>query len=190
MFGQRIDYLTSCTDWGKEIPQIKLYIKGLNKILLDNFSEKPLARYVVRPSFDPEYCFQIEQLEGNSYILKVTYLRTNYWYLKNRDTINPVRVEKKISSEFAQNIGTLFEKALDSVDHRPGIIEGIDGVEYFLYKYSENRKISCGRTWSPSKGSKMYELIDICDRIVNYAKSEDNSLENIQTQIKILIYKF
>ena len=43
----QIDYLTPCPDLEKIIPEIKVYELDLYKVLLKNFNDKPIARYVV-----------------------------------------------------------------------------------------------------------------------------------------------
>ena len=65
----QIDYLTPCPDLGEIIPQIKDYELDLYKVILKDFNDQPIARYIVQPSFGPEYAFQIQQGQDDNYVL-------------------------------------------------------------------------------------------------------------------------
>jgi hypothetical protein len=186
LFGQT-DILRPCADFGKEIEQIRIYEKGINKVLLKGFNDKPIARYIVTPAFDPEYCFQLDKLDEKNYNLKVSYLRTNFWYSENQDTINAILFERKISPKFAEKIRLMFEKALDSINYRPNILFGDDGIFYKFSQYNDNHEIICGETWSPGKVLKGYNLVSICDSIVEYVKTGKDNYDEILLQIEKLI---
>lgn len=188
IFGQ-IDFLMPCADFGRVIEPIKKYEQSLSNILLEDFNNQPVARFVVRPALDPEYCFQIDKLNENAYNLKVSYLRVNLWNSTNRDTIKAVLLERVINPEFALKVSLLFKKSLDSISYRPNILTGLDGIDYYFSQYNDNHGIICGETWSPNKGSKVFDLVSICDRIVDYVKTGKDDFDDILNKIEKLVKK-
>ncbi|MGB8358186.1 MAG: hypothetical protein WCD55_06180, partial [Bacteroidales bacterium] len=51
-------------------------------------------------------------------------------------------------------------------------------ITYRLYTYDTEKGLLCGETWSPNKGSKMFELISICEATFDYAKSPSDRAKN------------
>jgi hypothetical protein len=173
----QIDHLTPCPDLGVIIPEIKVYESDLNKVLLQEFNDKPIARYLVQPSFDSEYAFQIQQDSDDNYILVANCLKTNLWYCENRDTIKVEKFIKYIEQGLAEPISILFKKVLQPGDG-PCYGIGRDGTTYRLYTYDKEKGLICGETWSPDKGSKMFELISICEAVFEYSKSPSERDKN------------
>ena len=173
----QIDYLTTCPDLGEIIPKIKDYESDLYKIILKDFNDQPIARYIVQPSFGPEYAFQIQQDQDDNYVLLANCLITSLWDCDNRDTIQPIQYINNIGKELTEAISNLFQILLQPVNG-PCYGSGQDGITYRLYIYDTEKGLLCGETWSPKKGSKMFEIISFCDATLDYARSPCDKAKN------------
>ena len=173
----QIDYLTPCPNLGEIIPKIKDYESDLNKVILKDFNDQPIARYIVQPSFGPEYAFQIQQGQDDNYVLLANCLNTSLWNCDNRDTIQPIQYIIKIEKELTKAISNLFQMVLLPVNG-PCYVFGQDGITYRLYTYDTEKGLLCGEIWSPNKGSKMFELFSFCDATFDYVKSPSDKAKN------------
>ena len=162
---------------GEVIPKIKDYESDFYKVILKDFNDQPIARYIVQPSFGPEYAFQIQQGQDDNYILLANCLKTSLWNCDNKDTIQPIQYINNIEKELTEVISNLFKMVLLPVNG-PCYEMGQDGITYRLYTYDTEKGLLCGEAWSPNKGSKMFELISICEATFDYAKSPSDRAKN------------
>jgi len=181
------NFLNPCIDWGQVIKQIKAYDESFEKKLRLELNQDFMIRFIAKPAFSPEYAFQIEKVKNEEYKLIAILFQEKFWSAKNRDSINVDSFDRIISFELASLLDILFKKATDSSSVRKyGIIAGIDGVNYYFYRRSESTEIKCGECWSPSKGTPLFELVNICDNIIQYAKRESIENNDINKRIENL----
>lgn len=153
---------------------------------------------IIDPSFDSQntlYLHRNDTLEPNR-------IRIRYYinfakaqgriYIKSkakdgeRDTTNPnVGVERKkslIDTKAAIKLKELYSTVLLQVSPNRKPISGFDGIHYYFY--SKGINIRSGTTWSPRKGTKMGELVEISETIISLVRNHrgktaikfDNSL--------------
>jgi len=186
--GQK-NYLNPCIDWGQEIKQIKAYNERFERKLNLELSQDFMIRFIAKPTFSPEYAFQIEKVNDEEYKLIAILFQENLCSVKNknRDSINIDSFDRIISFELASSLDILFKKATDSSSVKKDFIfGGTDGVNYYFYRQSESSEINCGECWSPSKGTPLFELVTICDTIIHYAKGESIEISDINKRIENL----
>ena len=58
-------------------------------------------------------------------------------------------------------------------------MDGLDGTTYY-FSAMNNGKFLTGEKWSPEEGTKMYDLVKICDDIIRYL-NQQNHLEKYAT---------
>ncbi len=88
------------------------------------------------------------------------------------------------------SLDKLFNKATSSaMTKKTSIVEGLDGVTYYFYKKSETGIISCGECWSPSHETALFELVNICDLLIDYAVKGTNDIDNLIDRIAKLYTK-
>ena len=182
--------LNKCINRGALIPQIKRYESDLYPKLLDHFNEYPLVRYVVLPAFDPEYAFQIEELDSNSLIIKANYFLTSFWDSHRRDTVFPIHASKQVDFKTGILLSELIQKELYDVDQRHYTGGVQDGIDYFFYVYDKSKGIICGEISSPAKSTRLFDLISICDQIMSYVMYEDADSCNFKDAISNFITKY
>lgn len=184
------DFLNPCVDWGKEINQIKLYDEFFNKTLDKLIDQTYLLRFIAKPSFDPEYMFQIEKTENNKYSLQTILFHENLWYTKNRDSIKFEAFKRFISYDLVLYLDSLFKKATNAaMIRKTSFLAGEDGENYYFFRQSIYSDISCGQCWSPSNGTPLDELINICDKLISFAKNDTVNIEEIKDRIDKLYSK-
>ena len=183
----QINFLNPCDDWNNKIEQIKKYNEDFNKALSFEFDEAYLIRFIAKPSFEPEYAFQIEKVMNNTFRLKVILFQENLWYSRNRDSIKVYTYEKKINKTLAIQLDSLFNKTTSSAITKENlIVGGIDGETYYFSRKSESGIMNCGQCWSPSNSTPLFELVDICKTLFDYAKMEIVDIAGLNDRIKKL----
>ncbi len=182
--------LNKCINRGALIPQIKRYESDLYPKLLDHFNEYPLVRYVVLPAFDPEYAFQIEELDSNSLIIKANYFLTSFWDSHRRDTVFPIHASRQVDFRTGILLSELIHKELYDVDQRHYTFGVQDGIDYFFYVYDRSKGIICGEINTPDEGTRLYDLVSICEQILLYVKYEDADSYKLKETISIFFAKY
>jgi len=182
--------LNKCINRGALVPQIERYERDLYPKLLGHFNEYPLIRYVVLPAFDPEYAFQIEELDSTSHIIRANYFLTSFWDSHRRDTVFPIHASIKVDFKTGIQLSKLIQKELYDVDQKHYISGVQDGIDYFFYVYDRDKGLICGEINSPDKGTRLYDLVSICEQIMLYVKYEDADSCNFKEAISNFITKY
>ena len=182
--------LNKCINRGALVPQIERYERDLYPKLLGHFNEYPLIRYVVLPAFDPEYAFQIEELDSTSLIIRANYFLTSFWDSHRRDTVFPIHASIKVDFKTGIQLSKLIQKELYDVDQKHYISGVQDGIDYFFYVYDRDKGLICGEINSPDKGTRLYDLVSICEQIMLYVKYEDADSCNFKEAISNFITKY
>lgn len=183
------NYLNTCFDFGSQIEQINEYNNDLESVINSKLNPNYIIRYIAKPSFSPEYLFQIEK-QNNTYTLKTIIFKENLWYCTNRDFIKLDYWEEKIDYVTAIKLDRLFTKVTTSAESRQeSSISGIDGVTYMFYKQLNTEENYCGECWSPSKNTPLYDLVAICNSIIEMSKNNDSNYIELDNQIDVLYDK-
>ncbi|MFC0878868.1 hypothetical protein ACE01N_19890 [Saccharicrinis sp. FJH2] len=175
-------YLNPCIGLSTDIEQIKRYNEDLDKIINSKLSTNYKVRFIAQPSFSSEYCFQIEK--DSLYKIQSIIFQENLWSSKNRDSVRFQHFENIINYNLALKIDDLFDKITSSAMNRNEYFGGgEDGQIYIFYKQTETGEKNCGECWSPSEGTPLFELVSICNTLINLSKNENSDNTNLNVQI-------
>lgn len=165
------------------------YHTNIQSILLKGLKEKPEVRYLVIPSFEAEYLFQIEKPNlGNRYGIVVRRAKESIDEAEDRSNVEVETWSNSLSKEDADLIITLFRLAVSEVknpdvsfekkeDGREHVSLRLDGKRHYFSSLEQTPVgIRTGVTWSPREGSNMKQLVDIANNITNLAKSDKGTL--------------
>ena len=159
-------------------PELKEYFASVNELLLNDLNPNALARVVVIPSFHEEYVLSIETDGGNFYFLKRT-VDSAIWKNPNIDSIKTIDKRIKIGSDLTKKINHLFYSALSQTQYPIKPIIGLDGVTYYYSAFKELQGVKTGKTWSPTKGTKMADLVEITDLINKMIENNNSQISNL-----------
>jgi hypothetical protein len=179
LFGQN-DHLEPKRDFSSYEGVLKEYYENVFPKLLAGMSERPLARYMVLPSFSPEYVLSLEKEDKSGYFfLKLKYLNRNYWYAKSRKLVGSNSNKKRISDSLAFEIENLFKVATEGIKNPKGETKGLDGATYYFSTYRENKGLITGEKWSPKEGTKMDSLVNLCEQYSALVKGKGISEQEL-----------
>lgn len=153
------------------------YYPFIYKHLIKDLSDRPIARMLTLPSFEPENVLSIEAYnhKGKGYKLIYRVCKESIWYKQDKDSVEVVEYEKEIDSTMAGLIEMIFQKVLLETKYFEDSQMGLDGVNYIFSGFNGYFGIRAGEVWSPSKGTKMYELVLIGDYLIELAKSDNDT---------------
>jgi hypothetical protein len=181
--------LVQCFSIPKDIIENEPYYENLDKIINNILEKQYIVEYIVKPTFSPEYAFQIVETDNSGFEISAIYLQENLWYSKIADSVKIHTYKRTIDKDLTVKIDRLFKLFLDSIPNKIIYVAGNDGISY-QFKRQENNNIKCGETWSPYKDSPVKELVTICDIIMDYVKGEDISIQYIANKIDIFFVEF
>lgn len=166
--------------------QFEYYLK-VREILFEGLSDDPETRYLVMPSFTGENVLDISKDNTDKYSIEYHVAEPSIWHSiqdkKKKVKVKVEKIKKEISTEDAQLITLLFKKAVANVKYPDKKIYGFDGVNYYFTAQNQS-----GQIWSPQSGSKMAKLVEIGNRIITFAKSNEVELDKeLVAKIKNLI---
>lgn len=191
------------------------YNLKLREYFLDELPEYYEIRYIVTPSFENEYVFQISR-DTDTDKLKAYLLigESSIWYdVVSRkpyeenpysedgktgfDKNNPPPISKKnfeikdykadIDSSDFRLIKELMDLIILQTTHSPpSNLIGTDGTTYFFSVWMDGTK--SGEIWSPNEGTKMDRLISIFEEMCKRTKQKRKLRINgdLETQIEEL----
>ena len=198
-----------------EISETNEYYNNLFPLLYKDFTDEPIARLAVHPTFRCEYALSVEQKSEGYYLLS-NILSENYWdagYSQEKKgfsvqqatqkKIEMISQQYEIEKSLYELIRQLFEIATSQIrkpEKRTGIeiINGekveieylearLDGVVYYLSTTNSNGEILTGETHSPHKNTLMRRLVDICDDLYSLSQGEEIPKDGIEAKMKSLI---
>lgn len=172
-----------CVDLSESIPQMKVYNENLEKIFISNFKQEFIVRLIAKPSFDPEYAFQIYQVDDSAFAIETFEMKANLWYTGRTDLINYYC--RDIDTKLLQEIESLFKSLINNAQNKSPFMAGLDGVTY-NFLYNTNDVIKCVETCYIDNNSIMDEIIQIVDTLMLYAKDKDYHASPIEERIKSL----
>ena len=148
------------------------YYSKIRTILFNGLSDSPSARFLVRPSFSPENVLDVQFDEDNKkYFLIYRICDKMIWSNDKPEKITLKEFKKEIEKESAELIQSLFLKYIKQTRYPAEERLGDDGVTYVFSVNDFGMK--AGKTWSPPKGTKMQQLVDISQELISLATGSD-----------------
>ena len=166
--------LTTCMYAQKRLePEGSEYrLKNSYEGYLNTFLGKDNAIYICAPSFSSEYCLSYDS--KNSELVSTNPIEASvwydYWYPKNYKSNRKVNNEIKIREArltIPKSVWIAIQRMLRSAvstsmfDVSDDV--GIDGTSYYFYDSG-----NVASTWSPNKGSRCGQLVDVMDSCCHY----------------------
>ncbi|WP_299251832.1 hypothetical protein [uncultured Lacinutrix sp.] len=165
------------------------YYSDLRKSLLKGLSDSPKIQYLSTPSFSTEYVLHI-----NDSIATYRKAINNIWYSKNTDSTNIEKYKSPINKESIELLQNLYRKAIKKTKYQiiepensNNLISGNDGTTYLFSVY--NFGIKSGKTWSPKEGTKLFDLVQINEEIIEKIKISKGKPIKINGRLKRKIHK-
>lgn len=153
--------------------QFRYYSKVRNKLFY-NLSDRPEIRLLVKPSFLPEFVFQIEKDNTNGvYTAKYNVVSENIWYSKNYDSISVDKYSSNINKEDVLLLANVYLKTIEKTHFPIGFSGGYDGVTYHMAVWSTGAK--SGAIWSPDTGFAK-AIIDITEGLIGQIKKNKRNV--------------
>jgi len=186
-FGQN-DHLEPQQNFLNYQGELKEYYDNVFAKLLNGLSKKPLARYLVLPSFSSEYVLCLEKdVTDEKHYLKLRYLTTNYWYAKSKRQVRTNTNRREISDLLAYSFRNLLEAATNGIKEPEQETQGLDGETYLFSYYKEGKGLITGGKWSPDKGTEMEQLINLCEQYLSFVKGKGKNEQELINQTEPLI---
>jgi len=146
------------------------YYSNIKAILFKGLSEYPEIRYFVTPSFGTEYVLQIEhQRDSNKYYIVFNRAKQSIWGTKDKQSIEVKTSRKRISKKDVELIKGLYTNAIKKTKYIENDLIGFDGSTYVFTAFDFGLKT--GQTWSPKRDTKMYELVQISEKLIGKTKA-------------------
>ncbi len=164
------------------------YYPFIYKYLIKDLAWDPVARILTIPSFSGENVLSIERVGPEDKKFKVIYktCKESIWYKKDKGSIEVLSFEKDIDSTTVELLRKIFEKVLADTRYNCKGRFGLDGVTYVFTGFSLGFGVRSGEIWSPANGTKMHDLIELGDLLIELAKTENNdNRKKLEDDIKI-----
>lgn len=184
-FGQK-QHLEPAKDFKQYEGVLKEYYDNVFPLLYKGYSEKPIARYTLMPSFSNEYSFSVETIEGENYVVS-NKMSENFWYAKNRKKVKLISNKTELTNDLYFKIVDLFKLLEEQTKKPEDDLMGLDGVTYYFATTDKNGQIKIGETCSPNEKSLLGRLVKICDNIYSLGNGNDLSQSDISKDIDKLI---
>lgn len=181
------DYLDPVRSLSNYKGELGEYYRNVIWLLNTGFQEKPYARYVVLPSFSPEYALSVEKRNGRCVLVSNTLSRT-YWQADKKD----VKLDTQsvvISRALYHSLGSLFRLATSQVQDLDGSGDGFDGVVYYFFSTDEKGRLLKGRKWSPANGTLMNQLVQVSQSAYLLSRGSNISEDALCEEAKSLLKK-
>ncbi len=164
---------------------LKDYYIGLFPLLFKDFSDKPIARYALLPSFSSEYAFSIEEKDNHFFIIS-NYLSTSYWNAKDKSKVQVKHTSIEINKDFYNKIREVFNIALKQARQPNELSGGFDGETSYLSTMIDD-VVKTAETWSPNQTSHMGQLVEICKGLYLIGLNKIVSQDEVSAKINHLI---
>jgi hypothetical protein len=153
------------------------YYSLVRKLLFRGFSDNPEIRFVVIPSFTPEFVLDIEVDNNKKYFLLYHQANPSIWYNQGKKKINIDSMKTEIEYKSFALIKKLFLAAINKTKYQPDSLHsiGIDGTDYYFSVNDMGQKD--GFIWSPPVGTKMNRLVEIAIHLTQLMKEEPDMIE-------------
>ncbi|MCE7990573.1 MAG: hypothetical protein HEP71_01280 [Roseivirga sp.] len=164
------------------------YYSQIRDLLFEGLSDQPISQLIILPSFSKELVWQIDNNQkDNKYYSITSTANHSIWYNQYEDKPKKLKQEisrNEITKESAELIRKLFLVALKGVKYSDDR-QGLDGTNYYFSVTEMGSK--SGTIWSPRKGSKMRELVDLSQRVIGETQKQSNLSKSLIKDINKLI---
>ena len=150
------------------------YFSEVRKKLFDNVHEeyKPLARFIVIPSFKAEYALTFDIDYKKRFLTYTTVKNYSIWDTmgelnKEAETFKIIKEIDSIDSNLTVTIINNFIKKVKYQNYY-----GYDGTRYYFSNSEKTATI-----WSPKSNSRTYQLIKIMNEIIELVKSDEKIIK-------------
>lgn len=152
------------------------YYPHIRNYLLKNLSQNPVARLLVLPTFSPEYVISIEKdPRRENYFLVYAEAQENIYQKPAKEGILVTMHRIPIGKDLALQMNRLYMTAIAQVSYRRNQAWGVDGTTFHFTAYSVGAGVRSGYTWSPQRGSRMHDLIEITQLLKKITTTKDTS---------------
>jgi hypothetical protein len=203
---QKEDHLVP-VEWGFSMYESQYeHYANVRSILFKGLKEYPEARFLVIPSFETEYVWQVEyDFLSRKSVIVVKMAKVRIEDSKKKSKIKVETWRNSLSGSDVNLIVSLFSQAIagvkypevrsvmnyDNTDlYEPTSFRLFSGVKYY-FSYSDHFPMEqrTGVTWSPDKATEMGRLVDIATKLTEWAKSDKGTVvlpDELKTAIVIL----
>jgi hypothetical protein len=161
----------------------KKFYGKINPSLADRMGDQPLVRFVGSPGGDiisiENDSLGIPTLISHSYEFKII-----LYHIALKPKIKEYKVP--ISPVLSEMIRKLIVAAIQKDYKDQGNLINLDGTEYYFLVKNEEGKQMLGSTYSPSKGSNMYELLSVFFELDSMARGKKTNTEKLKKRIILL----
>ncbi|WP_118976802.1 hypothetical protein [Taibaiella koreensis] len=126
--------------------QYKYYSTLRNK-LIDTVDDRYTLRMIAKPSFTPEYLFQVRK-KDSGYLVTYKVTTENIWYARHRDKVGINVKSGTLSSDDFELLRQLYRSVIDKVNYPVNATSIYDGVAY-LFSIKDRDGRASGYTVSP-----------------------------------------
>lgn len=167
------DYLEPVRSFDTYTGELGEYYRNVFALLDTGLKEQPYARYIVLPSFSPEYALSVERKEGRCCLVANT-LSHNYWY-SAKEGVKVLKKSVYITRSLYKTLGEIFQLVTKQVQDMDGNASGLDGVFYIFSSTDAKGKVMMGEKWSPEEGTLMGKLVQVCQSAYLLAQGKNIS---------------
>jgi len=150
------------------------YFSNVRKALFEDIHPEyvPLARYIVMPSFKPEYVLTFDGGYKEYNLIYTSVKKHNIWDIMDEpDKKSEVyKIKKEIDSTDSKLVVSLINNFIKKSKFQNRY--GYDGTNYFFSNSEQTATI-----WSPKTKSKTYYLIEIMNEIIELVKSDEEKIK-------------
>lgn len=179
------DYLEPVGDFTIYKGELGEYYRNVFSLLQSGFRQQPYARFVVIPSFSPEYAMCVEQRKGDYCLVSHT-LTCSYWQGPS-DKVQVIERCLAISKELYQALGELFRITTTQAQDLDGYSGGLDGTTYYFAATDSQGRVRQGKKWSPPGGTLMARLVLVCESVYLLTMEKEISPVSILNEANALI---
>jgi len=168
------------------------YHLKIRKILLNDLSDGPYLRYLVIPSFEPSYVFDIEkEFEPEKYYIHYHKCKKQIWYNKDWKKVKVKKHKSELEKQSAYLIFELYKVAINNTKYSENEIIGFDGTDYYFSVFEDGTK--SGTAWSPFEKTRTGKLVDISNEIIKLVEKGKKNIEfnnELKNKINKLIIEY
>lgn len=149
------------------------YYSEIRKTLFEKVHEEytPLARYIVIPSFQPEYALSFDIDFPKHYLTLIRAKQKISIKLEDKNAkIETIKIKKEIDSTDIKLIVSLIKESINKSEISKRY--GYDGTNYFFSNSEKTAKI-----WSPKENTQTRYLIEVMDEIIQLIESEEKTIK-------------
>lgn len=153
------------------------YELRINKFLLSKLENHPTIRILVIPSFTSEYVISID-----NNILTYKIAKENISNSIQKENIEETTEWCTVDDDFSLLLKNVFVLITSKIQYPTKNMFGEDGTSYYFMTYSGNF-LRSGYTWSPDPKSRLNELVELTNLLVDLAKNKFKD-EQIKSKIR------